>query len=73
MKNVVVFKVLDYESLWSDVRCGLHTRIKCKIQGTVPAVNQEAQESRQSSVRPSKWNVEKFFLYVSNIDETKIN
>ncbi len=73
MKYVVVLKVLDYEPLWSDAHCGLHARIKCKIQSTVPVVNREAQESRQSSVRPSKWNVEKQFLYVSNIDETKIN
>ncbi len=73
MKYVVVLQVLDYEPLWSDVHCGLHARIKCEIQSTVPVVNREAKESRQSGVRPSKWNVEKQFLCVSNIDETKIN
>ena len=54
MQNVVPFKVLDYDPLLSDVHCGLHARIKCQVQSTVPTVNREAQEPRQSSVRPSK-------------------
>ncbi len=73
MKKVEVFKVLDYDPLLSDVHCGLHARIKYKVQSTVPTVNRVALESRQLNVRPSKWNVEKQCLYVSNIDEIKIN
>ena len=73
MKNVVSFRVLDFDPLLSDVHCGLCAKTKCELQSTVPAAIQEAQVSGHLGARPSKWYIEKQQLYVSNINVVKIN
>ena len=72
MKHVTQFKVLNYDALYSDVHCGLHTRLTFNVL-TRPTTAPLERVNTVSCDTPGKWRVEKQGDYVRSIDVNRVN
>lgn len=69
------FSVLNFDPLYSDVHCGLCTRLEfdifVKSDSHMPSNEENSEKEKQS--RPGKWKEEKKEEYLRNIDKRKVN
>ena len=71
IKNVTQFKILDFNPLYSDVHCGLLTRVKFTGASQASKVSQNIEG--EPCVRPARWRVEKESEYVNRVDVSGVN
>ena len=72
VKFVKVFRILDFDPLFSDVHCGLHTQLEflCRVRQE----NKESQQvNDQVCVKPGRWMTERKREYVRNVDISRVH
>ena len=73
MQFVEAFKIVDYDSLFSDVHCGLHALIRFSKIGTASTVNTTRDVERLTFVKPGIWKKERRYNFVRCIDRDRVN
>ena len=67
VKFVKIFRILNFDPLFSDVHCGIQTRLELVGRGRQEHRGRQ-QGNDQVHVRPGRWRTEKKEEYVRNID-----
>ena len=73
MCYVTQFKVLNFDALYSDLHCGLHTQLKFNVLSRSTTAITHERVNSASWDTPGKWRVEKQGDYVGNIDVNTVN
>ena len=73
MCYVTQFKVLNFDALYSDLHCGLHTQLKFNVLSRSATTTTHERVNSASCDNPGKWRVEKQGNYVGNIDVNTVN
>lgn len=71
VKQVNNFKVLDFEPLFSDVHCGLHTVLEFSCESRQSG-DQNRDMEETTIVRPGKWRHERKGEYVKQVDVSRV-
>lgn len=72
VKYVKTFKVWDFEPVFSDVDCGLHTMLEFSCESR-QSRGQSRNLVKTPSVRPGKWRNERKEEYVDHVDVSRVH